>query len=202
MPEPEQGGVWGILGGTFDPVHRGHLTLADNIRIQKHLAGVLLVPAYNHPFKQQDCQASYHHRVEMLRLALKPYEHLVLCEIEAEEKLSGYTVDTIGALKDRYPDRTYRFIIGADNLDQILDWHEPDRILAEAPLLVGGRPGYRLRRADGLPFDTIELIETEPVDVSSTALRDLLHDDADDDRLREWLPEAVLNYIRKEQLYR
>jgi len=202
MPEPEQERTWGILGGTFDPVHRGHLTLADNIRIKKHLAGVLLVPAYNHPFKQQDCQASYHHRVAMLRLALEPYEHLLLCEIEAEEKLSGYTVDTIRALKDRYPDRAFRFIIGADNLDQILDWHEPDRILAEAPLLVGGRPGYRLRRTGGLPFDTIELVETEPVDVSSTTLRELLQRDTPADRLRQWLPEAVLDYIRKEHLYR
>ncbi len=202
MPAPERGSLWGILGGTFDPVHAGHLTLADNLQHRRNLVGVLLIPAFNHPFKQERDGAPYHHRAAMLRLAAAPFPKFEVCEIESERNLSGYTLDTVLAVKNRFPERRFCFIVGADNLDQIERWHQPDRILAEVPILAGARPGYRLKNHTALPADRIELIETEEIDISSSTLRGMIVDGATDDQLQPYLPPAVLDYIRKEQLYR
>ncbi|HOD65801.1 MAG TPA: nicotinate (nicotinamide) nucleotide adenylyltransferase [candidate division Zixibacteria bacterium] len=202
MRSPEQGGVWGVLGGAFDPVHSGHLALAREILRARNLAGVLFVPAYRHPFKGDRARASWPHRVAMLRLALAGDDRLRVCEIEAEQELSGYTLDTLRALKKAYPQAAFRFLVGADLLDQIDQWHSPEELLRETPVLAGARPGYQLKVSPGLPADRIELVPAETPAVSSTDLRALIGRGAPRPRLLAWLPAPVLDYIEKEGLYR
>ena len=202
MAAAEGDAPWGILGGTFDPVHTGHLTLANDLSRRRKLRGVLFVPTFRHPFKQDFCTASYEHRARMLALAIESYASFELCEIEAESNLPGDTLTTIRALKQRFPERDFRFIIGADNIEQISIWHEPQELLREVRMLVGARPGYELRLIGDLPADRFELAETEPVDISSSQLRQWLRERSNRDRVAESVPPAVLAYIEKENLYR
>jgi len=194
--------TWGILGGTFDPVHVGHLNLADHLRRVAGLDRVLLVPAYKHPFKHPFCTAAYEHRASILKLALTPFPALALCEIEAEEDLPGYTVATVRALKKRYPDRTFCFIIGADNVAQLQRWHQSEELLQEVVFLVGTRPGFELTLPDGLPADRFALVETRPFDVSSSQLRRWMSDENTRERAAAYIPPAAWNYIEREALYR
>lgn len=201
MPNPEHGGTWGILGGAFDPVHRGHLTLATDVIRARDLTGALFVPAYKHPFKGDRAHATYEQRVTMLRLALGSDDRLQVCEIEAQQDLSGYTVDTIRALKETYPEASFRFVIGADLLTQIDQWDRPDQLLHETKILAGARPGYHLTLNRHLPAERIEFVPTDTPDISSTELRAMIHRGEPRPMLAKWIPGAVLDYIEKEQLY-
>ncbi len=202
MPAPERGGYWGILGGTFDPVHRGHVGLALEVCRARDLDGVLFVPSHRHPFKGDRGHAAYLHRVAMLRLALADHDPLRVEEIEAEEALSGYTIDTVRALKRKYTQATFAFIIGADLLDQVESWHDHEGLLQETTILAGARPGFQLKGVKALPQDRVALVETETAPISSTALRALIAGGEPHDALAKWVPEDVLVYIEKEQLYR
>lgn len=201
MPVPEQGGSWGILGGTFDPVHRGHVSLALEICRARNLVGVLFVPARRHPFKGNQGHVAYHHRVAMLRLALQGYDHLHIEEIEEEQMLSGYSIDTIRALKQKYPSAVFSFIIGADLLDQVESWHRYEELLQETTILAGARPGFHLQLAPVLPAERIDLVAIETTPISSTELRAVLALREPHSVLSQWIPENVLAYIEKEQLY-
>jgi nicotinate-nucleotide adenylyltransferase len=201
MPKPDAGGTWGVLGGTYDPVHNGHLSLADGICRKKQLTGVLFIPAYRHPFKEDDQHAPYSDRVAMLRLAVAERDDFLVNEIEASEGLSGYTLDTLRALRKTYPRTSFRFIIGADNLDQIDRWYKPLELLAGTTVLAGARPGYDLRLQGRLPEGSVELVEVETEDISSTGLRRGIREGASDEDLLRYLPAKVLEYIRREKLY-
>ncbi|UCD64040.1 MAG: nicotinate (nicotinamide) nucleotide adenylyltransferase [Candidatus Zixiibacteriota bacterium] len=202
MPGPEKGENWGILGGAFDPVHRGHITLADDICKKKKLKGVLFVPSFAHPFKQGQAVAPYRDRVAMLELVTEDREYFLVEEIESREGLSGYTVDTIRALKTRYPGATFCFIIGADNIQQISAWHQPESILAEMSIVAGTRPGYTPAHARGSVAREIEFVQTLAVDISSSEIRQAIKTGRRTDRLNEWLDDRVKGYIDEHGLYR
>ncbi len=201
MPGPELGGQWGILGGTFDPVHYGHLTLADEIQTAKNLTGILFVPSHYHPFKRNQCKASFADRVAMLKLALADYPSFGISEIETEKKLSGYTYDTIRALKEQYPDARFWFVIGADNLTQIQKWHNYEKLLREVPFLAGTRPGYAPDTPDYFPPGSIEYVQTKPVDIASSEVRKLLESKSSMQYLEKIIPLSVLEYINSRNLY-
>jgi nicotinate-nucleotide adenylyltransferase len=202
MPVPEPGQRWGILGGTFDPVHKGHLTLAHQVGLLEALSGVLLIPAYNHPLKDTPLLADYSHRMAMLELAISEYDDLLVCEIEKEEALPGFTLDTLRALKKRFPGVEFYFIIGLDNLSRIAEWRHPDKILDEASLLVGTRRGGDWEVPDGIPANRIRFVYTEEVNASSTEIRDAIGTSNKEEYLMSVIPDAVLQYIEKNGLYR
>lgn len=199
---PEKGGAWGILGGTFDPIHEGHLALADQIRTRLPLTGVLMVPSWNHPFKEDNCGAEYKHRAAMLEIATERHEGVRVSRIEEEEELSGYTLDTVKALNDRWPRADWYFIIGSDNLQELPKWHHTDEILRVVKFAVGTRYGHDLRIPRQYPEDRFVMVSTEIVDVSSSALRTRLRNGIDDPMVRSVIPERVLEYIDKHGLYR
>lgn len=201
-PTPDQGGAWGVLGGTFDPVHEGHLGLADQIKLRLPLAGVLLVPSWKHPFKTGTCEASYEHRATMLQLAVQHREGIQVCQIEQEERLSGFTLDTVRALKRRWPKAAWYFIIGSDNLQELPNWHHTGEILEEVKLAVGTRHGHDLSIPRDYPEDRFCLVTTEIVDISSSDLRIRLKAGTDDPQVKSVIPERVLQYIDKHGLYR
>jgi len=207
-PTPDRGGNWGILGGTFDPVHRGHLALAGEVCGQKKLTGALFVPSIRHPFKQGQCQASFSDRVAMLRLAVENHECFLVSEIEVEMDLSGYTLDTVRACKQRYPRAEFSFIVGADILGELKRWHNPEQILREVRILVGSRPPYDKKQLvtqkqfAAFPFDRIELVPTSLVDLSSTEVRQKIEDNISLDELDRLIPSKVRQYIQQRRLYR
>ena len=199
---PDDGGRWGILGGTFDPVHNGHLNLATQVASNKVLDGVLLIPSYRHPFKD-DCRATFEQRMEMLQRVTSDQEGFVVSDLEKAMDLSGYTVDSVIAIKTRYPKTDWSFIIGEDNVQDLQRWRSPDIILEEVHVLVGQRPphvsGDLLKR---FPADRIEMVAINMLDVSSTDIRALLAGGASMESLKELMPEVVVEYIVEQGLYR
>lgn len=199
---PDDGGRWGILGGTFDPVHNGHLNLAKQVAVNRALDGVLLIPSYRHPFKD-DCRASFEHRMEMLKLATAGHSDLIVSDAEKDLDLSGFTVDCITAIKARYPKADWSFIIGEDNIPDLPHWRSPERILSEVRVLVGHRaPHVSNDLLKQFPADRIEMVAINMVDVSSTDIRKRLATGAPDESLKELMPKAVIEYIIEHGLYR
>lgn len=201
MAGPEPGQSWGILGGVFDPVHRGHLILAEQVRSLSRLNGILFIPACKTPHRQLSQGASFKQRACMLILALTDYPTFDLDTLEQDQHLSGYSLDTVRILKKRYPKVDFQFIIGADNLASFKTWHRWEDVLKEIRLLVGCRPGSKPVDLGDFPEGRVQLFETQLVDLSSTAVREAVQAGVTKERLAQMVPDRVAEYIVKEGLY-
>jgi nicotinate-nucleotide adenylyltransferase len=196
----------GVFGGTFDPVHYGHLILAEQCRQQGRLDEVLFVPAPRPPHKPRLC-ARFEQRVEMLALALAGNATFRIEEVEKERDGPSYTVDTLAELHRRRPSDEYFLLVGGDTIRDLHLWYEPRRILELAGLLVVGRPdspppdrdelGARL----GLPAGAVirmDVVHAPLIDISSHDLRRRV---AERISIRYLLPRAVECYIHDKRLY-
>jgi len=199
MPNPENGGNWGILGGSFDPIHNGHINLAHSICSKKKLDGVLLVPVVKHPNKSRLSVANYSDRVAMLKAALADLSKFFICEIEEEEEnLSGYTIDTIRALKKRFPKVSFYFIIGSDNISTIDNWYMAEKLKSEIEFIAGSRPGSDYNNKSQLP---VELVEIPELDISSREIRKMIKSGISFEDLTEYVPASAVEYIFKKGIY-
>ena len=198
MPNPENGGKWGILGGSFDPIHNGHINLAKEICSKKELDGVLAIPAVKHPNKSRLSVANYSDRLAMLKAALADLSKFLICEIEAEEKLSGYTIDTIRALKKRFPKVSFYFIIGSDNISIIDNWYMAEELKSEIEFIAGSRPGSDYNNKSQLP---VELVEIPELDISSSEIRKMIKRGSSFEDLTEYVPAGAAEYIFKKGIY-
>jgi nicotinate-nucleotide adenylyltransferase len=131
----------GIYGGTFDPVHYGHLLLAETCREQLKLDEVRFVPAATPPHKTALRITDGHARADMLRLALSGYPEFVVDRRELKRKGASFTVDTLSEFAAEFPDAELFFLAGADSLRDLLTWREPERITQLATLVACNRPG-------------------------------------------------------------
>ena len=202
MPGPEPGQRWGILGGVFDPVHRGHLILAEEVLSLGQLDGVLFLPADKTPHRQLKPGASFKHRRQMLQQALADYPVFHLDPIENEQALTGYTLHALQALKKRYSGVEFQFIIGADNLSSFKTWHRWEEVLREVRLLVGCRPDSEPVDLRDFPEDRVVLFDTSSVGLSSTVVRKTIKAGVTPEKLKEMVPDKVAEYILREGLYK
>ena len=131
----------GVFGGSFDPVHHGHLVVAECCREQAGLDRVLFVPAARQPFKQDRALAAGHHRAEMLALAVGGNPAFAVSSLELDRGGVSYTVDTVAALREMHADDELCLILGPDALESLADWHDPVRILDLARVLAVERAG-------------------------------------------------------------
>ncbi len=200
MPAPESAVRYGILGGTFDPVHFGHLSLARQIMSKLNLDQVLFVPAYQHPFKITKIVASYADRFHMLELALSDHANFQLSDIERSNQLSGYTIDTVRALKAEFSDAELFFIIGADNLREISKWRESGSLQSEVRFAVGARPGMPLKISKELDRDRFELVQIDEVNMSASEIRAIVESGRGEE-LSRLVPASVASFIRERGLY-
>lgn len=198
MPNPENGGSWGILGGSFDPIHNGHVNLAIEICSKKQLDGVLVVPAVKHPNKNRLSEANYLDRVAMMKAALLGMTKFLICEIEAEENLSGYTIDTVRALKMRFPKVKFYFIIGSDNISIIDNWYMAEELKSEVEFIAGTRPGSGNIVKSQL---SVELVEIPELDVSSSEIRKMIKNGSSYEELKHYVPASAVEYILKKGVY-
>jgi len=134
----------GILGGTFNPIHYGHLRIAEEVRERFNLTKVLFIPSGIPPFKFSKELIPAHHRAEMVRLAIKSNPFFEISYIEIEREGISYTVDTLEILKHQYSDSTLYFIAGADAVADLPKWNRPHRVLELAEFIVVTRPGAPL----------------------------------------------------------
>ena len=176
--------------------------LAREVCERKRLTGALFVPSVRHPIKQGQCRASFSDRVAMLKLAVENREFFLVSEIEAEMNLSGYTLDTVRAVKQRYPRAEFSFIVGADILDELNRWHKPKQILKEVRLLVGLRPPYEKKQPAAFASDRMELVPTSLIDLSSTEIKRKIRDNISAGELDKLIPPKVREYIQQRRLYR
>lgn len=140
----------GILGGTFDPIHSGHLGIASEAREKFRLDRVLFVPANISPHKRQRTITPPHHRLEMIRLAIQSEPAFCVSEIEINRAGISYTIDTLESLERVCPDAELFLILGADAFKDMATWKEYRRLLEKYHILVATRPGHALENQDDL----------------------------------------------------
>ena len=197
----------GIFGGTFNPVHLGHLILAEQCREQARLDQVLFIPAARPPHKQGLALASFDQRVEMLALAISGQPHFRVDDLEKNRPGPSFTVDTLATLHDRHPDAELLLIIGSDTLHDLPSWHKPRHILELAGLLIVVRPGWpvadvaELRKTLLLTGDfplRHQVCQVPLIDISSSDLRQRMSAGRS---VRYLMPRAVEAYVREKNLY-
>jgi nicotinate-nucleotide adenylyltransferase len=198
---PEKGGLWAVFGGVFDPVHNGHLALANSIFTAKGFDGILFVPSYNPPHKAGHPAASFEDRVSMLNLATADSDRYLVDTIESEIEGPGYTLNMVRAVKKRYPGADFRFIIGADNINDIGNWYRPDDVFREIKIIAGARPGFRLKDPGKYPKDRMEFVDTELADVSSSLIRERIASGISTEELAVLVPAPVARYIMEKRVY-
>ena len=198
----------GVFGGTFDPVHVGHLILAERCRESARLDQVLFVPSAVPPHKKTHVLTPFAQRVEMLTLAISGHPPFRIDELENERSGPSYTVDTLTQLQAQRPGDEFCFILGSDSLHDFPTWRQPARILELATLLVIVRSDWpafavdELRKAVKLPDDfrlRYEVVEAPLIDISSREIRQRI---AASQSVRYMIPRAVEAYIEDKGLYK
>jgi nicotinate-nucleotide adenylyltransferase len=184
----------GILGGSFDPPHVGHLLAASDAYDTLHLDRLLFIPSAAHPFKRDAVVATPSQRLEMLTLALENDTRFGIDPVEIEREGLSYTIDTLADLAQRYPDAERFLLIGEDLVEELPSWRSPARIqtLAEVVVLVRGEGN----ETSAAPF---RRIHTRRIDVSSTEVRARVREGRS---IRGFVAESVARYIRETGLYR
>lgn len=198
-----------VFGGTFDPVHFGHIGLADYLLKAGHAARVVFLPAPHPPHKSGLEPAPFADRAAMLRAAIGGHAGMSVSELEGERQGPSYTVETLDVLKRRFPERKFVWVIGSDSLNQLHLWYEADRLVRENRFLVYPRPGAEadlplLRSV--WPAELAEKLRASVLtgapefETSSTEVRERLAAQGAD-ACRDMIPALVLDYIEKHNLY-
>jgi len=195
----------GVMGGTFDPIHKGHLIVAEEVRARLNLAEILFVPAGQPWLKANSPIAAAEHRIQMVRLAIADKPYCKLSTMEIERAGASYTVDTIAELQGQLGagDELF-FILGWENLAELPQWHEPSRLIKMCYLVAVPRPGYPPPDLDSLEADIpglsdrVILLDTPKIDISASAIRNRV---AHGLSISHLVPEPVERYIRQHKLY-
>ncbi len=194
----------GIMGGTFDPIHIGHLQIACAVSQHLGLEQVMFIPAYIAPHKVGMNFAPAEDRYAMTELAIAPYEGFVVSDMELKRSGVSYTIDTVRQLAAEHPQEQLYFIIGADSVAQLHTWHNIHELLELAIFVAAGRPGYEgvMEEAEShlgsIARERIMLLDTPEFDVSSTEIRGCIKAGLP---LTGMVPIEVENYIYEHGLY-
>jgi len=199
----------GVLGGTFDPIHNGHLIIAQEALKALDLFTVIFVPAASPPHKPGELAAPIEHRYRMVELALEGESRFSISGIERRRGGRSYTVDTLEEMtRSLGPDDELCFLVGSDTVSELPTWKEVGRLPELCRLIVIARPGYPLQEIDSLvaifSTDTVQQIRRDallinPVSISATAIR---QDVAQGRSIGDLVPEPVRCYIKTHGLYR
>ncbi len=217
----------GILGGSFDPVHNGHISLATQVREKFHLDHILFIPAYISPHKQDKKPTPSSHRLAMLRLATASQPFFLISEMELIRKEVSFTIDTLTALRNEQPETDFYLIMGMDAFEGIGTWKAAHQLLESCHIIVASRPGYTMKgieeilktlfRDSSVPYvpttqdgdiltfrhqekqTTLNFFDLPPINVSSSQIREAI---AIHQEVKNMLPPEVENYIMRNQLYR
>lgn len=196
----------GIFGGTFDPVHMGHLILAEQCRDQAGLDEVWFLPSYHPPHKAAAAITRFEHRCDMLELAVAGHPGFRIERLEKELPPPSYTAETLAELHRRHPEAEFALLMGSDGLPDLPGWYEPRRVVERASLVVVPRPGVmlwtaaRLAKALDIPTEAVRLryVACPMIEIASRELRRAV---ADGMSVRYLVPRAVEEYLRDRKLY-
>lgn len=194
------------MGGSFNPIHFGHLLLAETAYEEYNLDKVLVMPTKSPAYKDINKFISDTDRVNMVKLAIKSNSHLELSDLEFLREGNTYTIDTINILRQSDPDSEYYFIMGADSLFHFESWREPQGILDQVTILVAGRYNKSSEDIDSQidylinKYDTgdIKFLNSPHLDISSFSIRKRISDRSS---IKYLVPEEVEEYIYNNKLY-
>ncbi|MBT2690298.1 nicotinate-nucleotide adenylyltransferase [Bacillus sp. ISL-47] len=183
----------GILGGTFNPPHLGHLIIANEVMCSQGLDEVWFMPNQEPPHKEKSNAASNRDRIEMLKLAVDTHPGFKLELIELERQGPSFTYDTIKILKENYPQKQFYFIIGADMVEYLPKWHNIDKLLEMITFVGVQRPSYNLETSYSILYS-----EVPEMGISSSMIRSRLKKGGS---IRYLVPDSIGNYIKENHLY-
>lgn len=199
MMSPENGGKWGLMGGIFDPVHIGHLVLADSALEKCGLDGVLFVVSLNPPHRAHKPVASFEDRLLMTRLAIAENERFVISDLEKKLASPGYTLAVVEYLEQQYPSAEWNLILGADNVAIFDSWHKPEELVKRVRIFVGHRPGYDDTFEKSVWKKHFTTFDMPLLQISSTAIRQSIGQGRS---IRYFVPNEVREFITSRGLYR
>ena len=185
----------GILGGTFNPIHLGHLILAEEAREKLKLDKIIFVPAYLPPHKDNSDIVPALHRYRMICFAIKTNKYFSVSNIEIKRDGKSYTIDSLKEFKKIYPDDDLYFIIGSDLLKYLDDWKDLSQIIKMVSFVAATRPGYPLEKIPSY----ISTIPIRAVDISGFEIRKAIKEGKS---FRYLVPEAVFRYVEEKRLYK
>jgi nicotinate-nucleotide adenylyltransferase len=194
----------GILGGTFNPPHLGHLVCAQEAYLQRRLDRVILIPARIPPHKPIEQEPGAEHRLELCRRAVQGDRRFAVSDLEVRRSGLSYTVDTLIRLHSQAPDNELFLIVGGDVAAGLRDWHEPERVLSLASLAVAKRRGTSRAAVDAALHslrggERAEFFRMPRIGVSSTMIRRRVRAG---EPIKYLVPDAVADYIDRHQLYK
>jgi len=195
ITKPSRGGFWGIMGGTFDPVHFGHLIMAESVMHSMNADGMLFVPAATHPFKPQERLANLSERMEMVKLAIAGNDRFLL---EEPPENSGYTIDLIDFLQNKYSTAKFFLPIGSDLIEEFRAWYKYDEIERRIEIVIAARPGYPLKLPQDGTLQGAEKVIIPQYDIKSSDIRKRVRNRMS---INYMVPEAVKNYIYEKGMY-
>lgn len=188
----------GLFFGSFNPVHHGHLILAQHLAEEGDLDEVWMVLSPHNPHKERKSLAPDHDRLELLELALAGHKKLRTCDIEFYLPKPSYTIDTLVHLGEKHPDTEFVLLIGGDNVETLPRWKNHEFLLSRYQIYVYPRPGYQVPQ-EILARGRFRVIDDTPqMNISSTRLRALQKEGKS---LRYWVPDVVAEEIEKLGLY-
>jgi len=194
----------GIYGGTFDPIHFGHLNLAIQVKEKLGLDEIWLVPAQTNPLKTEFKTASASDRLHMLELAIENLPYIKLSRIEIERPAPSYTVETLRLLQEGYPRHEFSLLIGLDSLIRFEEWKSPEELVRRVPLIIGKRTGKELTiplfSNNPLIQKAVKegIIETSVMEISATDIRERINRGL---YIEHLVPPKVVDYIYDNHLY-
>jgi len=190
----------GIMGGTFDPIHNGHMAAADCARETLGLDEVWFIPSAVPPLKNGAPSASGEQRLAMVNLALDGEPHFRASDIELARGGVSYTIDTVSELRALYPGRSFAYIIGADRINDLARWHRIEALAAIVSFIGLERPGHAIdaTRLPAFIREKLRIARMPQLDISSTDIR---RRRAEGRSIRYFVPDQVYQFIVRNDLY-
>ena len=196
----------GVLGGTFDPFHYGHLSIAEAALDEFELDEICLLPNFVQPFKVGRKITSPHHRVNMVNLIAEKHPEFRTLKREAFSDEVSYTYKTMKSLKEENPENIYYFILGTDSFLNIENWYKAEMLVREFPIIIGERPGYReeetynlVHKLESAYNADIGILNNNILEISSTEIKDNIRRGIS---ISEMVPPEIERYILDHGLYR
>jgi len=191
----------GLFGGTFDPIHTGHLIIAETIRSGLCLDRIFFIPAGTPPHKVNSTVTDPHIRFEMVKIAVSNYPYFYVKDIEIKREGKSFTIDTINLFKNlpEHSDDEFVLILGCDSFIELDSWYKPDEMLDSVETVVAVRPGFDLTKANNKYMKKVRVVRTPLIDISSSRIRENIQKG---ESVNFWVPERVKSFIEEKGLYR
>ncbi|MDZ7714934.1 MAG: nicotinate (nicotinamide) nucleotide adenylyltransferase [Balneolaceae bacterium] len=186
----------GLMGGSFNPVHNGHISIASSFLESDVIDELWILLTPKSPHKDGEKLAGYVHRLEMLKIVFCSWDNVIVSDFERNLPTPSYTIQTISELKKKYPKKSFYLCLGEDSLANFSSWHKWKEILEKVSLLVASRPDFK--PTDKTLLKKAFFVNHDEIAVSSTEVRKKIANGVD---VQGLIPDSVLKYIKKHNLY-